>query len=239
LNQQNQVADVADKLAAAVEPFGCQLVEGVMTHDLKQFVLDGNKVVLNRPGPEARVDDDEFLPNEVYAIDIVVSTGDGKPRAADERETTVYKRALDVEYSLKMKASRTVLGAITKHFPALPFSLRALSAAVAAAEGDAATKQLRLGLVECLNHGLLHPYPVLHEKAGELVAHVKATVLLMPNGSDKVTAAPEQPVETDKAVVDEELLKLLSTGLKIGKKKKKAAGGASSGGGGAPEGAEA
>ena len=34
------------------------------------------------------------------------------------------------------------------------------------------TKQLRLGLVECLSHGLLHPYPVLHEKAGELVAQV-------------------------------------------------------------------
>ncbi len=53
-------------------------------------------------------------------------------------------------------------------------------------------KQLRLGLVECLNHGLLHPYPVLHEKAGELVAQVKATVLLMPNGSDRITVAPSQ-----------------------------------------------
>jgi len=37
---------VAEKLAAAVEPFGCQLVEGVLSHDLKQFVLDGNKVRL-------------------------------------------------------------------------------------------------------------------------------------------------------------------------------------------------
>ena len=26
------------------------------------------------------------------------------------------------------------------------------------------SKQSRLGLVECLNHGLLHPFPVLHEK---------------------------------------------------------------------------
>jgi hypothetical protein len=45
-----------------------------------------------------------------------------------------------------------------------------------AAEGDAKQEltegQLRLGLVECLNHGLLHPYPVLHEKTGELVAQV-------------------------------------------------------------------
>lgn len=39
-----QVSEVAEKLAQAVEPFGCQLVEGVLTHDLKQFVIDGNKV---------------------------------------------------------------------------------------------------------------------------------------------------------------------------------------------------
>ena len=37
------------------------------------------------------------------------------------------------------------------------------------------SKQSKLGLVECLNHGLLHPFPVLHEKvraqpAGLLVA---------------------------------------------------------------------
>jgi hypothetical protein len=37
-------------------------------------------------------------------------------------------------------------------------------------------KQLRLGLVECLTHGLLHPYPVLHEKGGELVAQVGVCV---------------------------------------------------------------
>ena len=84
-------------------------------------------------------------------------------------------------------------------------------------------KQLRLGLVECVNHGLLQPYPVLHEKAGELVAQIKGTVLLMPNGNDRVTSAPEQPVETDKKVEDEELCKLLATGLKVNKKKKKPA----------------
>ena len=72
-----RVSDVAEKLAACVEPFDCQLVEGVMTHQMKQFVIDGNKVVLNRSSPETKVDDAEFEPNEVYAVDIVVSTGEG------------------------------------------------------------------------------------------------------------------------------------------------------------------
>jgi hypothetical protein len=37
-------------------------------------------------------------------------------------------------------------------------------------------------------------------------------VLLMPNGQDRITVAPEQPVETDKKVEDAELLKLLNSG---------------------------
>lgn len=45
-------------------------------HCLSQSVIDGNKVILNRPGPDAKVEDVEFEPNEVYAIDMVVSSGE-------------------------------------------------------------------------------------------------------------------------------------------------------------------
>jgi len=45
---------------------------------MKQFVIDGNKVVLSLSNPDTRVDEAEFEENEVYAIDIVTSTGDGK-----------------------------------------------------------------------------------------------------------------------------------------------------------------
>ena len=35
---------------------------------------------------------------------------------------------------------------------------------------------------ECVQHELLQPYPVLWEKEGDHIAHVKFTVLVMPNG---------------------------------------------------------
>jgi len=57
--------------------------------------------------------------------------------------------------------------------------------------------------------------------AGQL-AHFKFTVLLMPNGSDKITGIPAQKVETDKAVESEELKTLLATSTKTKKAKKKA-----------------
>jgi methionyl aminopeptidase len=54
------------------------------------------------------------------------------------------------------------------------------------------SSQIALALKECLGHGLLHAYPVLYEKPGELTAQIKGTVLLMPSGSDPVTKAPQQ-----------------------------------------------
>ncbi len=58
------------------------MVEGVLSHQMKQFVIDANKCVLHRPSPEAKVEDGEFEENEVYAVDIVVSTGEGKTRVS-------------------------------------------------------------------------------------------------------------------------------------------------------------
>jgi hypothetical protein len=47
---------------------------------------------------------------------------------------------------------------------------------------------------------MVHPYPVLFEKEGELVAHVKYTVLLMPNGNVKITGVGSPPLATSVAI---------------------------------------
>jgi methionine aminopeptidase len=91
----------------------------------------------------------------------------------------VFKRAIDQNYSLKMKASRQVLSEINKNFPTFPFTARALDE----------TKG-KFGLFECLKHGLVVPYPVLSEKAGEFVAHFKFTALMMPSGTLRITGVP-------------------------------------------------
>lgn len=69
------IGDVAAPLNQIAEKYGCCLVDGVMTHNMKQFVIDGNKCILNRPAPDQRVEDAVIEEFEVYAIDIVVSTG--------------------------------------------------------------------------------------------------------------------------------------------------------------------
>lgn len=202
--KNKDVTEAIQKVAAA---YDCKIVEGVLSHQLKQFVIDGNKVILSVGNPETRVDDAEFEENEVYAIDIVTSTGDGKPKLLDEKQTTIYKRAVDKNYHLKMKASRFIFSEINQKFPIMPFTARALE-----------EKRARLGLVECVNHDLLQPYPVLHEKPGDYVAHIKFTVLLMPNGSDRITSHSAQELQPTKTVDDPEIKAWLALGTKTKKK---------------------
>ncbi|XP_077233043.1 ERBB-3 BINDING PROTEIN 1 [Tasmannia lanceolata] len=206
--KNKDVTEAIQKVAAA---YDCKIVEGVLSHQLKQFVIDGNKVILSVTNPETKVDDAEFEENEVYAIDIVTSTGDGKPKLLDERQTTIYKRAVDKNYHLKMKSSRFIFSEISQKFPIMPFTARALE-----------EKRARLGLVECMNHDLLQPYPVLHEKPGDLVAHIKFTVLLMPNGSDRITSHTLQELQPTKSIDDEPEIKAW---LALGTKTKKKGGG--------------
>lgn len=94
--------------------------------------------------------------------------------------TTVYKRAVDVKYALKNKASRDFFNEVNKRSPTLPFSLRSL----------ADEKAARMGVRECVTHGLMMPYPVLHERKGDFVAHVKFTVILLPNGTLQISGLP-------------------------------------------------
>ncbi|KAI3833744.1 hypothetical protein MKX03_004079, partial [Papaver bracteatum] len=132
------------------------------------------------------------------------------PKLVDEKQTTIYKRAVDKSYSLKMKASRFIFSEISQKFPIMPFSARALE-----------EKRARLGLVECMNHELLQPYPVLHEKPGDFVSQIKFTVLLMPNGSDRITSHALQELQSTKTIDDDAEIK---GWLALGTKKKKGGG---------------
>ena len=94
-------------IAKVAESFGVSACQGVLMHQMKRFVIDGNKVVTQKDEVEQHVDEVTFSANEVYAVDVVMSSGDGKPRERDSR-TTIFKRAVEQSYRLKMKA-RSVL----------------------------------------------------------------------------------------------------------------------------------
>lgn len=207
-NTNSQITAAIAQVAAS---FGVSAVSGVLSHRMKRFVIDGNKVILLRQEVEQKVETQSFELNEVYSVDVAMSTGDGKPRESMSR-TTVFKRAVDKNYRLKMRASRYLFNEVNQKYPALPFALRALT--------DERTA--RMGVVECLKHELLHPYPVLYEKKGDHIAHFKFTVLILPSGATRITGLPSfaaGTVVSDKPL-SAEIAAIMSTATKKNKKKK-------------------
>lgn len=61
--------------------------------------------------------------HEVYAVDVLVSSGEGKAKDAGQR-TTIYKRDPSKQYGLKMKTSRAFFSEVERRFDAMPFTLR-------------------------------------------------------------------------------------------------------------------
>jgi len=209
------VTEVVNKVALS---YGVNAISSVRMHQMKRFVIDGVKeVALKDPtadeleAGEEKVDECTFEQAEVYAVDVAMSTGEGKPRPSGVLRTTVFKRNVEANYRLKMKNSRYLLSEVDKKFPTLPFTL-------AHFEDERAAK---MGVTECVSHGLLTPYPVLHEQKEAKVAHFKCTVLLLPSGTARVTGL-EMPAyfKTDKKP-DEETQALLTELAEVAAKKAK------------------
>lgn len=209
---------VSDAIQKAAEAYKCKPIEGMLSHQLKRHVIDGEKAFIQNPTEEQKkeIERCEFEVHEVYGVDVLVSTGDGKSRELDTR-TTVYKKK-DIIYQLKMKASRQFLSETDKKFGLMPFTLRLFEE----------ERKAKMGVVECVKHELMQPYNVLYEREGDYVAQFKFTLILMPNGPLKLTGLPFERdlYETEYSIDDEQLKNLLATSAsrKAAKKKKKKAG---------------
>uniref|UniRef100_A0A914X121 Peptidase M24 domain-containing protein n=2 Tax=Plectus sambesii TaxID=2011161 RepID=A0A914X121_9BILA len=213
---QHKNMEVTDTIQRFADIYQVKPVENMLSHQIKRNKIDGEKQIIQAPGEKQRSEMEkcEFDKYEVYAIDVLMSTGDGKGRDLDTR-TTVYKKSDDLVYSLKMKASRTFLSEAVNKFGSMPFTLRSWEE----------EKTAKLGVIECERHGLMKPYQVLYERDNEIVAQFKSTVLVMPNGLLKITGLPldTEVYSTEHKVDDEKLSQLLASSLKPSKKKTKKA----------------
>ncbi len=119
----NTNVQVSEALSTICKAYDLNMRQGILMHQMKRFVIDGNKVILSCNCDTDRVDECTFEPNEVYQVDIALTKGDGKTRAIGDR-TTVFRRNVEETYLLKTKAARSVLSEIDARFPVFPFSSR-------------------------------------------------------------------------------------------------------------------
>lgn len=124
----------------------------------------------------------------------MVSSGEGKPKEVDVR-CTVFKRAMDQVYNLKVKQSRTFYNEVLNKYPSFCFSLNSF-------EDETNSK---LGVKECLQHDLLIPYPIMADKQGTFVASFKTTVMITKGKTTALTGIPldESKFKTEHEIKDE------------------------------------
>jgi len=202
--------DITKAINTVAQNFGCQVVEGVLSHQMKRYLIDGPNVVISKETVDHKVDEVAFQEYDVFCFDIVMSTGEGKAKEQEAR-TTIYKKAPEIQYKMRMAASRYVFTEINQRFGPMPFSLRNFKD----------EKRAKLGITECIKHEIVDPYPVLYEKEGEFVAQFKFTALLTGKETIKLTSHPLPFVQSQLSVSDKEVNNILALGLKRTRKKAK------------------
>lgn len=71
-----------------------------------------------------------------------------------------------------------------------------------------------MGLKECLEHGLLVPYPVMVEKNGEQVAHFKATVMIGGACTSVLSGLElDKAIKSDKVITQQSINDLLALSM--------------------------
>lgn len=118
-NSNTTVAQMINETAALYET---SKVDGVLGHELKQYMIDGNRVIVRGEPRETKADNFNFELNDIFGVDVLLSSGEGKVKESEAR-VTVYKRNIDANYDLKSKNGRFVLSEARDKFFDFAFSL--------------------------------------------------------------------------------------------------------------------
>ncbi|KAG5457798.1 MAG: peptidase M24, structural domain-containing protein [Olpidium bornovanus] len=176
--------EIVKAIRQAAALFCCVPVFGPVVTQIRRFIGAGKKQI-SVPNTEDEdaitvgdADGDEMVvlrEGEAYVVDVLVTTAtSGALKEASDgiSDTTIFRRDVHACYNLKLQASRKVFNEVRERFGVFPFSTGAFN-----------DKRIaRLGLPECINHGLMQPLPVLVAPKSEIVARFKATILLHASG---------------------------------------------------------
>ena len=209
--------DVTNATATICSEYKVNPIEGVLSHRMKRYIVDCMETIINTETFEHKVDQRKFEYGDVFAMDVIVSTGEGKPKETDIK-TTVYKRALETTYKLRTDSGRKLLSVVEGNFYSFPFTFNVFDK-----EENVKLKQpieklntvMKLGLNECIKNELLHGYPVLTEKKGEIVAQFTYTIAVRNEGPIIISGLPldVSKFESDKKITDKNIEELLSSDL--------------------------
>lgn len=156
-----QILDqLTDRFANIPSEFGVNYTQGLMTHVISRNNLAGDKGLIYRPTVEQRklIVGQCVEENEVYLVDVVVSSGQYAVARPTVHRTSIFKKSGTI-HALRFKTSRQFISEIGQKYSLMAFTLRNFLNNESKA---------RVALKECLAAELVHSYDViadLDEKA--------------------------------------------------------------------------
>jgi curved DNA binding protein len=125
IKEQNTNNAVTNNTKIICDAYKVTPVEGVLSHRMRRDIIDGPEVIINQTTFDQKVEERKFAHGDVFGIDVMVSTGEGKPKET-ELKCSVYKRAIENTYKLKTESGRKLLAVVEQNFHTFPFSFNAL-----------------------------------------------------------------------------------------------------------------
>jgi len=213
--------EITDNIARVIKEYDGTLkgVEGLFSNQHLQNDIQAKKTISSFPSIEQRRDGSNAYvldDGDVFHLDVTVTNSATATPKLSPFQTTIFSKTGSSKYNLKMKASRNTFAEITEKAGQFPFTLRML---------EQETKA-RLGVHECVQHGLLKAYESQSlEKSSDIAAQVLVTFAITKSGVIKFSHAPTfystETVKPEHEIKDEELKSLLARALKPTKKKAK------------------
>jgi hypothetical protein len=118
---KNNNYDVTNVIKTVTDDYKVTPVEGVLSHRMKRDIIDGMETIINHATFDQKVDQRTFEHGDVFGLDVIVSSGEGKPKETTIK-TSIYKRALETTYKLKTESGRKLLSVVEHNFHTFPFS---------------------------------------------------------------------------------------------------------------------
>ncbi|KAI0114979.1 Creatinase/aminopeptidase [Daldinia grandis] len=208
---QTKITSLLDKIAKSYE---CNLVESTTSWLFDRNDIEGKKKIVIAPAEGTK---GEGFPEvgEVWGVEMGLSLGSGKVKTIDQRATLL--RRTNNTYILKSPTARKTLSTIQSKFGHFPFSLRQL-------EEEGGETKYKVGVYEGVRQGVLRQYELVGDKDSAQVARLLTTIAITKNGITKLGAPPALDLskfQSDKKIIDEEILKILEQPLSKNKGKSK------------------
>eukprot|EP01063_Lacrimia_lanifica_P024326 TRINITY_DN32255_c0_g1_i1.p1 TRINITY_DN32255_c0_g1~~TRINITY_DN32255_c0_g1_i1.p1 ORF type:complete len:450 (+),score=210.90 TRINITY_DN32255_c0_g1_i1:63-1412(+) len=195
---QNANEAVTNMYSRVAKDYDVTVSEAVLSHRVLRWNQIGPACVLsvrisNIDDKFQEVEDYVFGMNEVWHLDVVMSSGHAGLHCAEE-PTTIYKRN-DILMAPKMRASHYVLKAVREKHLMFPFNMGTFEN----------VPMGKLGVSELKKMDLVDPIPVLKTKKQDVTARFSWTLMLTEHGVVRLTGLPlpqEVLAATEKALVD-------------------------------------